>query len=146
MKSRALIMTTDCLLLTGDMLEAYSWTLAWMGTGTNVAFGLTLANPNPAGDECEFSGFSFRGATLKLASDSSLIVEYDSVETVGTPLSTLGGGDEYTEDYVSRYSESTESTCEQLVYATLIVDYLIDGLIPASLSLKTANVSHECVY
>ncbi|MFH1436251.1 MAG: hypothetical protein ABIJ56_11090 [Pseudomonadota bacterium] len=137
---------TDCLLLTGDMLDAYSWTLAFMSTGTNVAFDLSLANSNPAGEECGFSGFSFRGMTLKLASDSSLIVEYDSIEAVGTPPSTLAGGDEYTGEYTMRYSESTVSTCEQLVYATLIVDYLIDGLIPASLSVKTANVSHECIY
>lgn len=137
---------TDCILLEGEMQEPYSWTIAWMGEGTHVAFTLALSNTNSEGEECVFSDFTFREARLKLASDNSLIVEYESVEASDTPVTILNPGDIYSGDYVAHYSISTVSYCEQNVYATLIIDYMIGGSVAASLSLTTDEVGHACIY
>jgi hypothetical protein len=137
---------SDCLPMEGGITGLYSWTLAWMGTGTNATFTLELSNPND-GPGCVFSGITVAEAWLKRSGDDSEIIKYATVDAnPDPPASSLDSGESSSAGLIARHPDSTTSDCMAGVYVELKIDYVIDGVHAVTLTVASPSVTHECVY
>jgi hypothetical protein len=137
---------SHCLPLEGEITGLYSWTLAWMGTGTNATFTLQITNPND-GPDCAFSGIAVAEAWLKRSGDDSGIIKYATVEAnPDLPASSLDPGQSSSAGLIARHGDSTTSDCMIGVYVELMIDYVIDGTFATTLVVASSDVTHECVY
>ena len=135
----------ECNIMTGAIENLYSWTQAWMGEGTSATFSLTLTNPNPSENVCDFENISYKGATLVDASDNSTIIQYDTLVCDTTPV-LIQSGRSFITDCRANYSLSTTDICNSDVKVIVTVEYSINGTMMGGLEIISGAVDHDCVY
>jgi hypothetical protein len=135
-----------CLPLRGTIVDVYSWTLDWMGSGTNATFTLNLSNLNSdTVVTCNFSDIEAVEAVLTRASDGSTIITYQTVGPDGAMDTTLGPGESSATDFTARYPISTVDDCDTDVIIELSIEYMIDGVAAAPIQITSGATNHNCV-